>query len=120
MKRKANRCTHEYAADGGPCLKCGVQGGLLRPIKRPAKMRVVKHYHVRLPNRRVAGALLSDGSIAWRFKALQPDGKVMVYGVRLSLRAAQAMVQIIDAMYRDPLCRPVMDAAIKREEKARQ
>jgi len=87
-------------------------------MKRNSVIKPIAGYRVRLPNRRVSGALLSDGSIAWRFKALQPDGKVMVYGVRLSLRAAQAMVQIIDAMYRDPLCRPVMDAAIKREREA--
>jgi len=26
-----NGCTHEYESDGGPCIYCGQQGGLLMP-----------------------------------------------------------------------------------------
>ena len=38
--RQNGDCTHEYESDGGPCIHCGKQGGVLTPnagIERPQK-----------------------------------------------------------------------------------
>lgn len=57
MNKTENSCHHEYAADGGPCIHCGEQGGVLVTEKKLRKKRRASSYSleaytvVKLPGR---------------------------------------------------------------------
>jgi hypothetical protein len=58
----------------------------------------IRSLGVKMPNRRVIGGLMADGTITWRFRRLMPDGTIREERIRLSKEALIAM-DAIAAMF---------------------
>lgn len=60
--------------------------------------RPIKSLMVKLRNRRVTGGLMRNGSILFRFKALNDHRCIVVHTIRLSVEAVRAMTAITGAL----------------------
>ena len=54
----------------------------------------VRHAAVKLRNRRVAGGLMADGTISFKFRRLGHDRTIVRREIRVSMEALMAMVRI--------------------------
>lgn len=57
--------------------------------------KVLRRAEMRAENRRIAGFLMADGTIQFRFKRLMPDRSVFVSHIRLTPEATRAMAEIM-------------------------